>query len=288
MFHKTDSGRRLRLPRLLRFLSQNILGIIGIMIILSITFLAVFAELVTSFPPNQQDSTASELSVGAPGHWLGTDQFGRDTWSRLVYGARISLTVGISVVLLTVVFGVLFGLLAGYYKRLDTLIMRSADILFAFPDIILALLVIAILGSSLVNIVIAISIWSTPACARIVRGSVLELKNRDYVTTIKALGGSDFRILVRHILPNASAPLIVFATMRIATAILSTASLSYLGLGAQPPTPEWGAMVSDGQQYIYTLPHLIIVPGVAIALSVFAFNVVGDALRDKLDPNLAI
>ena len=166
--------------------------------------------------------------------------------------------------------------------------MRIVDLLFSFPGILLAMLIIAVLGTSLVNVAIAISIWSIPTCARIVRGSVLAIKQKEYIMAMKSLGASDFRIMIRHILPNAFAPIIVFATMRMATAILSTASLSYLGLGAQPPTPEWGAMIAQGQDYMWTSPHLTIVPGIAIMLTVFAFNVVGDGLRDALDPNMDI
>lgn len=180
------------------------------------------------------------------------------------------------------------GLLAGYYKKLDGLIMRIVDLLFAFPGILLAMLIIAILGTGLINVAIAISIWSIPTCARIVRGSVLSVKKREYILAMKALGASNARIIIKHILPNCLAPIIVFATMRMATAILSTASLSYLGLGAQPPTPEWGAMIAAGQAFMWTSPHMTIVPGIAIMLVVFAFNVVGDGLRDALDPNMDI
>ena len=164
--------------------------------------------------------------------------------------------------------------------------MRFVDLLFSFPGILLAMLIIAILGTSLVNVAIAISIWSIPTCARIVRGSVLSIKEKEYIMAMRSMGASDLRIMVRHILPNASAPIIVFATMRMATAILSTAALSYLGLGAQPPTPEWGAMISQGQDFMWSAPHLTIVPGIAIMLTVFAFNVLGDGLRDALDPNM--
>ncbi|HLG27693.1 MAG TPA: ABC transporter permease, partial [Paenisporosarcina sp.] len=217
-----------------------------------------------------------------------TDNYGRDVWSRIVHGARISLLVGITAVSLGLIGGVTLGLLGGYYKKLDGIIMRVVDLLFSFPGILLAMLIIAVLGTSLVNVAIAISIWSIPTCARIVRGSVLSIKQKEYIMAMKSLGASDLRIMIRHILPNAFAPIIVFATMRMGTAILSTASLSYLGLGAQPPTPEWGAMIAQGQDYMWTSSHLTIVPGIAIMLTVFAFNVVGDGLRDALDPNMDI
>jgi len=267
-------------------LLKNKLAIIGLIIILLQVIMAIAAPVITIHSPFKQNLAQSELPLFSEGHFLGTDNFGRDLWSRIVYGARISLLVGITAVGLGLAGGVTLGLLAGYYKRLDGIIMRIVDLLFAFPGILLAMLIIAVLGTSLVNVAIAISIWSIPTCARIVRGSVLTVKKQEYVQAMKSLGASDFRILVKHILPNCSAPIIVFATMRMATAILSTASLSYLGLGAQPPTPEWGAMISQGQDFMWTSPHMTIVPGIAIMLIVFAFNVVGDGLRDALDPNM--
>jgi peptide/nickel transport system permease protein len=267
---------------------KNKLAVAGIIIILLQISMAVFAPVIATHDPSKQDLVASELPMFSEGHWLGTDNYGRDVWSRIVHGARISLVVGFTAVSLGLIGGITLGLLGGYYKKLDGIIMRIVDLLFSFPGILLAMLIIAILGTSLVNVAIAISIWSIPSCARIVRGSVLSIKEKEYIMALKSLGASDLRIMIRHILPNAMAPIIVFATMRMGTAILSTASLSYLGLGAQPPTPEWGAMISQGQDYMWTSPHLTIVPGIAIMLVVFAFNVVGDGLRDALDPNMDI
>ena len=269
-------------------LLKNKLAVIGLILIIVLSLMAVFAPWLATHNPAAQDLKASELPVFSEGHWLGTDNYGRDVWSRLVYGSRISLLVGLAAVGLGLFGGIILGLLGGYYKKLDAIIMRIVDLLFSFPGILLAMLIIAILGTSLVNVAIAISIWSIPSCARIVRGSVLSIKQKEYIMALKSLGASDLRIMVRHILPNAMAPIIVFATMRMGTAILSTASLSYLGLGAQPPTPEWGAMISQGQSYMWTSPHLTIIPGIAIMLTVFAFNVLGDGLRDALDPNMDI
>ncbi len=269
-------------------LVKNKLAVAGLVIILLQIGMAIFAPLIVTHDPIKQNLIASELPMFSEGHWLGTDNYGRDVWARIVYGARISLLVGITAVSLGLIGGVTLGLLGGYYKKLDGIIMRIVDLLFSFPGILLAMLIIAILGTSLINVAIAISIWSIPTCARIVRGSVLSIKQKEYIMAMKSLGASDLRIMIRHILPNAFAPIIVFATMRMATAILSTASLSYLGLGAQPPTPEWGAMIATGQNYMWTSPHLTIIPGIAIMLTVFAFNVVGDGLRDALDPNMDI
>jgi peptide/nickel transport system permease protein len=269
-------------------LLKNKLAVIGIIIIALQIGMAIFAPLITFHDPVKQNLSAGELPMFSEGHWLGTDNYGRDVWSRIVYGARISLVVGFVAVSLGLFGGIILGMLGGYYKKLDGVIMRIVDLLFSFPGILLAMLIIAILGTSLINVAIAISIWSIPTCARIVRGSVLSIKEKEYIMAMKSLGASDLRIMFKHILPNAFAPIIVFATMRMATAILSTASLSYLGLGAQPPTPEWGAMISQGQAFMWSSPHLTIVPGIAIMLTVFAFNVVGDGLRDAIDPNMDI
>ncbi|WP_082235122.1 ABC transporter permease [Halobacillus massiliensis] len=267
-------------------LLKNKLAVFGLVIIFIQIIMAVFAPWMTSHSPVAQDLANSELGVGSSGHWLGTDNYGRDVWSRLVFGARISILVGIASVSLGLIGGIILGLISGYFKKLDSPIMRFVDLLFAFPGILLAMLIIAMLGTSLVNVVIAISIWSIPTCARIVRGSVLSVKKQEYIMAMRSLGASHSRILFKHILPNCTAPIIVFATMRMATAILSTAALSFLGLGAQPPSPEWGAMIAAGQDYMYSAPHLTIIPGIAIMLVVFSFNVVGDGLRDALDPNL--
>lgn len=269
-------------------LLKNKLAVFGLIIIAAQICMAIFSPLLTVHDPVKQNLVNSELPIFSEDHWLGTDNYGRDVWSRIVYGSRISLIVGITAVGLGLFGGIILGLLGGYYKKLDGIIMRIVDLLFSFPGILLAMLIIAILGTSLVNVAIAISIWSIPSCARIVRGSVLSIKEKEYIMAMKSLGASDLRIMVKHILPNAFAPIIVFATMRMATAILSTAALSYLGLGAQPPTPEWGAMIAQGQGFMWTSPHLTIVPGIAIMLTVFAFNVVGDGLRDALDPNMDI
>ncbi|WP_425445374.1 ABC transporter permease [Virgibacillus phasianinus] len=267
---------------------KNKLAVFGIVIITILILLAIFAPFLVSYGPYEQNLTATELGIGAQGHFLGTDNYGRDMWSRLVYGARISLIVGLSSVILGLIGGLTLGLLGGYYQKIDGIIMRIVDLLFAFPGILLAMLIIAMLGTSLVNVVIAISIWSIPGCARIVRGSVLSVKKQEYIMAMKSLGASDARIILKHILPNCTAPIIVFATMRMGTAILSTSALSFLGLGAQPPTPEWGAMIAAGQDFMWSAPLMSIIPGIAIMLTIFAFNVVGDGLRDALDPNMEL
>ncbi|QTN00443.1 ABC transporter permease subunit [Sediminibacillus dalangtanensis] len=288
---QTDVGKKAKkresqLIQTIRKLLKNKLAVFGLIVILLQLIMSVTAPLIVSYTPIEQNLSDAELGIGSEGHWLGTDNYGRDMWSRLVYGARVSLLVGVTSVVIGLAGGITLGLLAGYYKKLDGIIMRIVDLLFAFPGILLAMLIIAMLGTSLINVVIAISIWSIPGCARIVRGSVLSVKKQEYVLAMRSMGASDLRIILKHILPNCTAPIIVFATMRMATSILSTSALSFLGLGAQPPTPEWGAMIAAGQDFMWSSPHMTIVPGIAIMLVVFAFNVVGDGLRDALDPNM--
>lgn len=220
-------------------------------------------------------------------HILGTDNLGRDMWTRILYGGRISLSVGFIAILFGMTVGVAAGLFAAYYPKVDNILMRVMDIMFAFPGMLLAMLIVSILGTSLVNVTLAIAIWSIPMFSRLVRGEALRVKQNDYIKAIKSLGASDLRIIFIHILPNCSAPIIVYATMRMAQAILSIASLSYLGIGAQPPLSEWGTMIAGGRELMYDAPHMIMVPGVAIMLTMLCFNVLGDALRDILDPNLS-
>jgi len=271
----------------LKLILKNRLAVIGLFIITLQVLIAIFTPLLTSYGPHTQHLGQTELGVlDSSDFLLGTDNYGRDIFARLMYGTRISLIVGVTSVSIGVIGGTFLGLIAGYFKKMDSIIMRFVDLLFAFPGILLAMLIIAILGASLVNVVIAISIWSIPGCARIVRGSVLETKRQEYILSLKSLGASNIRILFKHILPNCTAPIIVFATMRMATTLLSTSALSFLGLGAQPPTPEWGAMIADAQDFMWSSPHMSIIPGIAIMLTVFAYNVVGDGLRDALDPSM--
>ncbi len=226
----------------------------------------------------------SELYV--PGHLLGTDNFGRDVLSRLLYGGRVSLKVGFVSTFMGLVVGVVCGLLAGYYKRLDNVIMRFMDLLFTFPGILLAMLIIAMLGVNDFNTMLAISIWSIPSFARMVRGKVLQVKEEDYILATRSLGARDSRILLVHVLKNCLPVIIVIATMRMATSIISISTLSYLGMGVTPPKPEWGGMIAAAKEYMWKRPSLIFIPGLAVMLTVICFNVLGDKLRDILDPSL--
>jgi peptide/nickel transport system permease protein len=220
-------------------------------------------------------------------HFFGTDSLGRDILSRVIYGTRISILIGLISVSISLVPGTLLGLVSGYFGgRIDSLIMRLMDMLLAFPAILLAIFITAILEPNLTNTMIAVGIVYIPHYARIVRSSVLSLKEQLFVQAIGHLGGSHFRILARHILPNAMPPIIVYATLGMGTAVLQAAALGFLGLGAQPPQPEWGAMLSEGRQYIQIAPHVAAFPGAAILVLVLGFNLFGDGLRDVLDPSL--
>jgi ABC-type dipeptide/oligopeptide/nickel transport system permease subunit len=238
----------------------------------------------------RQDPCIHLLGCAAdqPQHILGIDGNGRDEYTRLLHGARLSLMIGLTTVTFAIVIGTVLGALAGYFGGwIDNLIMRVMDVLLAFPSLLLAIAIVTVLGPGLQNALLAIGIVSIPAYARVVRASVLSVREMDYVSATRALGGNTEQILFRRILPNALTPLIVQGTLGIATAILDAAALSFLGLGAQPPLPEWGSMLGSERAQVFTAPHLVFFPGVAIALTVLSFNLLGDGLRDALDPRLA-
>ncbi|MCC8060254.1 MAG: ABC transporter permease [Clostridiales bacterium] len=244
----------------------------------------IWAVVTAETDESSPDYDPQELYV--PGHILGTDNFGRDVFSRLLYGGRISLMVGFVSTFMGLAVGVICGMLAGYYKRLDNPIMRVMDLLFTFPGILLAMLVIAMLGVNTFNTMLAISIWSIPSFARMVRGKVLQIKEEDYIMATRSLGAKDSRILLVHVLRNCMPIIIVIATMRMATSIISISTLSYLGMGVTPPMPEWGGMIAAAKEYLWKRPSLVFVPGCAVMLTVICFNILGDKLRDILDPSL--
>ena len=281
---ETRSARvRAALALIRRFLRHRS-AMVGLTILLILIVIAIAAPAIAPFDPNKQNLRQALAPPGAE-HLLGTDEFGRDILSRILYGARISLRVGVMVVLLSGTTGVVLGLVAGYYQgRIDTVISRGLDILLAFPSLLLAIAVITILGPSLVNALFAIAIAQVPRYARVTRGVVLSQKQRDYVDAARALGGNPARIMFVHLLPNVIAPVVILASLGIATAILTTASLSFLGLGAQPPEPEWGAMLSTGRSYMRQAYWITLFPGLAIMITVLAINLFGDGLRDVLDP----
>lgn len=265
---------------------QNKLAVLGGLIILIQIVLIIAAPLIVSYPPHHQIPGALFLPPGTEGHLLGTDDVGRDVFSRIVYGTRLTYLIGFSVLLICLSAGIPIGLISGYNSRLDNLLMRLMEVLLAFPPLFLALAITVVLGRGLNSVILAVGFGSIPIIARLVRSTVLMVKNKEYVLAARALGASDFRIIFRHILPNCLAPLIVQSTFRVATAILSAAALSFLGVGVQPPLPEWGSMLGRGRAFIFISPHISIIPGLAIFSTVLAFNLVGDALRDIFDPKM--
>ena len=252
-----------------------------------LVLLAIFAPLIAPADPLAIDYAHPAAPPGAGGHLLGTDAVGRDILARLIYGTRISLQVGLVAVGIAATLGTTVGLAAGYYGGwVDSVLMRTVDVFLAFPVIVLAIGIIAVLGPSLGNVVIALGLVAWTTYARVVRGQVLVLRELDFVHAARAMGVGDWRILTRHILPNTLAPIIVLATVGMATAIIAEAALSFLGLGVQPPTPSWGTMLNEGRGFLRTAPHISTFPGLAIMLTVLGFNFLGDGLRDALDPRL--
>lgn len=272
--------------RILRQLMKNRRAVVGGIVLLVIIFLAIFAPYVTPYDPVKQD-IRNRLQGPSRKHIFGTDQFGRDTYTRVVYGARLSLRVGFLSILIAMVAGCFLGLIAGFYGGiLDNIIMRFMDILMALPGFLLALAIVAALGPGLENVIIAIGISYIPSFARLMRSSVLTIRELDYVSAAEAIGASDARMIFRHILPNSLNPIIVMATLSLAGAILSAAGLSFLGMGAQPPTPEWGSMISSARPFIRVSHWAVTIPGLAIFITVLCLNLVGDGLRDALDPRM--
>lgn len=265
--------------------SRNIPGVVGLTIIVVMVILAVGAPLFSGVAPNEMDVTRILDRPGAQ-HYFGTDDLGRDMFSRVLHGGRISIFVGLVVAGITTLTGVLLGILAGYYPRLDNPIMRAMDIVMAFPAILLALAIVAILGPRLSNIIIALAIPYTPPTARIVRGTVLQLKEMDFILAAHALGASDFKIMLRHLLPNSLPPILVQQTYVLALAILAEAALTFLGVGAPPEIPTLGGIISDARAHLRVAPWLPLFPGLAISALVLGFNLLGDGLRDVLDPRL--
>nr|WP_246055130.1 ABC transporter permease subunit [Pseudalkalibacillus caeni] len=268
-----------------KFKKQRLALFAGIFIVL-LLILAAIGPYIT--PYGSEEFDYDNILVGPSlAHWAGTDAYGRDIFSRIIAGTRISLFVGLCSVLLGATAGTILGLISGFYgKWLDSLIMRMCDVMFAFPGILLAIGIIAVLGPGLGNVIIAVSIFSVPIFARIVRSTTLAVKATLFVEATRSLGATNRRLIWKHIFPGTTSSIIVYFTMRIGTAILIAASLSFLGLGAQPPTPEWGAMLSSGRDYLNTAPHVTFFPGMAIFVTVLAFNLLGDGLRDALDPKI--
>ncbi|MDO4564296.1 MAG: ABC transporter permease [Clostridia bacterium] len=267
---------------------KNKLALVGVVIIFIMSVLAIFAGVIVDYQADVVEQNAAIRMQPASGdHILGTDSYGRDIFGRIVYGARTSLAVGLSVVGLALIMGGVVGSIAGYFGgTIDIIIMRFMDILLAIPSLILAMAVVSALGTDIKNLTLALAIAHTPQFARVVRAAVMPLRGQEYVESARAFGTKNFRIITRHILPNAFGPIIVQATMQIGTAILNISSLSFIGLGIQSPAPEWGSMLAEAREYLRYEPTLVLAPGICIMLAVFSFNRIGDGLRDALDPRL--
>jgi len=296
------SVESMSLPRLaLRRLFRRRSAVLGLVILGFLTLVAVFAPVIAPYDPELpligiEDVKKREAPcihalgcpLDRPQHLLGTDGNVRDFFSRIVYGTQVSLFIGLTTVSASIVIGTVLGAVAGYLGGwTDNILMRLMDVVLAFPQLILAIAIVSMLGPGLQNALIAISLVSIPAYARVVRASVLSIREQDFVSAARALGASDAHILFQRILPNAITPLIVQATLGIASAILEAAALSFIGLGAQPPTPEWGSMLGAERNQVFTAPHLVFFPGIAIMITVLGFNLLGDGLRDALDPRLS-
>ena len=269
-----------------RRLSQDRAAVAGLGVVAALVAVALLAPAIVPYDPNDQ-SFRIKLQAPSAEHFLGTDEFGRDVLSRILVGTRVALGVGIVPVAIALVIGVTLGLIAGYFGGgADQVVMRVIDVILAFPWLLLAIGIMAILGPGIQNVVIAVAIVYIPAFARIVRGSVLSIKEKEYVEAARAMGQPNTRIIVRHVLANAWAPIIVLATLSIGQAIIYAAGLSFIGLGTQPPDADWGVMLTSGREYLRDAPWLGFFPGLAILITVLAFNLFGDGLRDALDPRL--
>jgi peptide/nickel transport system permease protein len=265
---------------------KNRLALIGLALVLVLLLTAALAPWLALYDPTRQSLIEKRARPGAK-YWLGADEFGRDILSRVIYGSRVALLVGVLSVLIALVGGLVLGTAAGFTGGwLDTVVMRVVEILLAFPYLLLALAIVAMLGPGVLNTTLAVGIWGVPAVTRMVRGSVLALRETEYVGAARALGAPAPAVLRRHVLPNVVPGLVVYATLFMANAILLEAALSFLGLGVQPPTASWGLMVSTGRDVLLVAPHVATVPGLAIMVAVLGFNLVGDGLRDALDPRL--
>ena len=269
-------------------LARNKMAMLGLAILVVLVLCAVFADVIADYETKVvAQNIANRLKGPSAEHWFGTDEFGRDIFARIIHGSRVSLVVGLISVSVSLILGGILGAFAGFYGgRIDNVIMRVMDIFLAVPSILLAMTIVAALGSSLVNVMLAIGVSGIPTYARIVRAAVMSVKDQEFVEASRAIGATNITTIFREIIPNCLAPIIVQATLSVAGAILSTASLSFIGLGVQPPDPEWGAMLSGGRNFLRDAVHVTLFPGLAIVITILALNLLGDGLRDALDPRL--
>ena len=285
---KAAPKKRSQFEEVWRRLKKNKMAMVGLAIVVFLVLLAVFADFLFDYEEVViKQNTAIRLQGPSAEHWFGTDEFGRDILARLVHGGRISLVVGVVAVSIALVLGGTLGAISGFFGgKVDMIISRAMDILLAVPSLLLSITIVSALGPSIMNLMIAIAVSSVPGYARIVRSSVMTVRDNEFVEAAKAIGANDAQIIASHILPNCLAPIIVQVSLKVASAILSTSGLSFLGLGVKAPTPEWGSMLSGGRAYLRNAPHLTVFPGLCIMLTILSMNLLGDGLRDALDPKL--
>ena len=285
---KAAPKKRSQFEEVWRRLKKNKMAMLGLAIVVFLVLLAVFADFLFDYEEIViKQNTAIRLQGPSAEHWFGTDEFGRDILARLVHCGRISLVVGVVAVSIALVLGGTLGAISGFFGgKVDMIISRAMDILLAVPSLLLSITIVSALGPSILNLMIAIAVSSVPGYARIVRSSVMTVRDNEFVEAAKAIGANDAQIIASHILPNCLAPIIVQVSLKVASAILSTSGLSFLGLGVKAPTPEWGSMLSGGRAYLRNAPHLTVFPGLCIMLTILSMNLLGDGLRDALDPKL--
>ena len=279
--------KRSQLLEVWRRLKKSKVAIVGLVILIFLTFIAVFADLLVDYNVAIKQDLVHKLQGPSAEHWLGTDSFGRDILARIIHGSRISLSIGFIAVIISLIVGGAIGSIAGYYGgKLDMIVMRFIDVLMSIPSMLMCICVVTVLGPGMSNLMVAVTISYVATFCVIVRSSILTIKNSDYIEAARATGVGTFRIILKHIIPNTMGPIMVQATLSIGSVILSAAGLSFVGLGVMPPTPEWGAILTEGKEFIRTAPHIVLFPGIAIMLAVMSLNFLGDGLRDALDPRL--
>ena len=285
---QAEYKKRSQLSIIWNRLRKNKLAMLGLAILVVMVALAVCADWIADYDTNVTGMNMAErLQTPSVKHWFGTDSYGRDVFARIIHGSRLSLSLSIFAMLAAVAIGSIIGAIAGYYGgRVDDVLMRLMDILLAIPPMLMSISIVAALGHSMVNLMIALSLAYIPVFARVIRSSILTVKGQEFIEAAKACGTSNASIILRHIIPNAIGPIIVQATLAMGSTILIISSLSFMGMGIQPPQPEWGTMLYEGRDLIRTSPYLVIFPGIAIALAVLSLNLLGDGLRDALDPRM--
>ena len=285
--NKKTSKKNSQMKEIWRRFKKSKTAMLGLVLLIFILLIAIFADLIVPYQEAIAQNPAIRLQGPSAEHWFGTDEIGRDLFARIVHGSRYSLLIGISTSIFALLIGGLLGAAAGYYgKTVDNVIMRLVDVVMTVPPILLSLAVVAALGANLRNLLIAITISCVPSMVRMVRSVVLTVIDNDYIEAARSYGGSDLRIILKYVIPNALGPIIVTTTMNVSSMILSASGLSFLGMGVQPPAPEWGALLSDARQYMFNAPYLLYIPGIFIVLAALCFNLAGDGLRDALDPKL--